>query len=268
MADTNITFGQGLRRIWFRSQGVLMPVITLIILLAIWEIAVVGFAIPEYLLPAPSQIWIATSAQPALVWGHTMATLKTVLLGFGLSISVSLPLAFALTASQTVASAVYPLLILTQSIPKVALAPILVIALGANEMPRIIITFLVAFFPLVIAITTGLLSVPSDLVELGRSYRASRLQQMVMIRMPYAIPFIFSGLKTAVALAVVGAVVGEFVTSDRGLGYLIQTSTAFFRMPLAYGAMLVLSAMGIILFQLVAVTERLLFPWATANREQ
>ncbi|MHC9237462.1 ABC transporter permease [Pseudooceanicola sp. 502str34] len=255
-----------LRRFWMRSQGTLLPVITFLLVLLLWEICVKVFAIPEFLLPAPSAIWVATTEQAGLVWGHTLATLRTVVLGYGLSILISLPLAFALTSSRIVANAVYPLLILTQSIPKVALAPILVIALGANELPRIIITFLVAFFPLVVAITTGLLSVPGDLIELGRSYRATRLQQMVQIRMPYAIPFIFSGLKTAVALAVVGAVVGEFVTSDRGLGYLIQTSTAFFRMPLAFGAMLVLSLMGIVLFQIVAVAEKLLFPWSSQQQ--
>lgn len=262
----NRGFGYWLRRVWHHGQDVVLPVVTFIVLLILWELCVWVFAIPVYLLPAPSVIWAETSAEWTLVWGHTMATLVTVLLGFGLSIAVSLPIGFALTSSRIVSNAIYPLLVLTQSIPKVALAPILVIAMGANELPRVAVTFLVAFFPLVIAIATGLLSVPADLIELSRSYKSTRLQEMFRIRIPYAIPFIFSGLKAAVALAVVGAVVGEFVTSDRGLGYLIQTSTAFFRMPLAFGAMVLLSIMGIVLFQLVGIVERILFPWSSGKQ--
>ncbi|MGI9388282.1 MAG: ABC transporter permease [Methyloligellaceae bacterium] len=255
-----------LRRIWHLGQDVVLPVGTFVALLIVWEFCVNTFDIPVYLLPAPSVIYAETSAEWSLVWGHTLATLITVLLGFGFSIIVSLPLGFALTSSRIVSNAIYPLLVLTQSIPKVALAPILVIAMGANELPRIAVTFLVAFFPLVIAIATGLLSVPADLIELSRSYKTTRIQELLRIRVPYAIPFIFSGLKAAIALAVVGAVVGEFVTSDRGLGYLIQTSTAFFRMPLAFGAMVLLSIMGIVLFQLVGIAERVFFPWSSSKQ--
>lgn len=255
-----------LRRIWHLGQDVFLPVATFIALLILWEFCVKAFDIPVYLLPAPSEIYIETSAEWSMVWGHTQATLNTVMLGFGFSIAVSLPLGFALTSSRIVSNAIYPLLVLTQSIPKVALAPILVIALGANELPRIVVTFLVAFFPLVIAFATGLLSVPADLIELSRSYKVTRLQEMLRIRIPFAIPFIFSGLKVAISLSVVGAVVGEFVTSDRGLGYLIQTSTAFFRMPLAFGAMILLSIMGIVLFQLVGIVERVFFPWSSSKQ--
>ena len=255
-----------LRRIWYLGQDVVLPVGTFVALLILWEFCVHTFEIPIYLLPAPSLIYAETASEWSIVWGHTVATLITVMLGFGLSILISLPLGFMLTSSRIVSNAIYPLLVLTQSIPKVALAPILVIALGANELPRVAVTFLVAFFPLVIAIATGLLSVPADLIELSRSYKTNRIQEMLRIRIPYAIPFIFSGLKAAIALAVVGAVVGEFVTSDRGLGYLIQTSTAFFRMPLAFGAMVLLSIMGIVLFQLVGIIERVFFPWSSSKQ--
>jgi NitT/TauT family transport system permease protein len=196
---------------------------------------------------------------------HAVATLRTVMIGFAVSILISLPLAVALTSSPLVSNAVYPLLVLTQSIPKVALAPILVVVFGATELPRIIVTLLVAFFPLVISIAVGLLSVPPDLLELGRSFKASRLQELYRIRLPYSVPFIFSGLKVAIALSVVGAVVAEFVNADRGLGYLIITSTAFFRVPLAFGALILLSLMGIALFQAVVVIERVFFPWSTSE---
>ena len=236
-------------------------------MLILWEAAVDIFDIPLYLLPAPSVIWTESIAIAGTIGEHFLATLKTVVLGFIISFVISLPLAVFMTSSPLISSAVYPLLVLTQSIPKVALAPILVVILGANELPRLVITFLVAFFPLVVAISIGLMSVPAELVELGRSFKASKMQELYRIRLPYAVPFIFSGLKVAIALAVVGAVVGEFVNADKGLGYLIITATAFFKVPVAFGALILLSIMGIVLFQVVVVIERIFFPWSAANQE-
>ena len=256
---------RSLRRFWNSGRDVFLPVVVLIVLAAVWEASVVMFEIPVYLLPAPSAIWVETTANTGMVANHTLATLHTVIVGFFVSIAISLPLAVLLTSSPAVATAIYPLIVLTQSIPKVALAPILVIALGANELPRIVITFLVAFFPLVIAVAAGLLAVPPDLIELGRSFRASKLQELYRIRLPYAVPFVFSGLKVAIALSVVGAVVGEFVAADKGLGYLIVSSTAFFKTPLAFGALILLSFMGIILFQAVVIIERVFFPWSVSD---
>ena len=120
---------------------------------------------------------------------------------------------------------------------------------------------------LFIAIAIGLMAVPAELIELGRSFKASKLQELYRIRLPYAVPFIFSGLKVAIALAVVGAVVGEFVNADKGLGYLIITATAFFKTPVAFGALILLSIMGIVLFQVVVIIERIFFPWSAANQE-
>lgn len=234
----------------------------MVLLVILWEAAVRLFAIPVYLVPAPSVIWTDSLAMGGTVASHTVATLRTVLIGFVVSIMISLPLAVALTSSPLVSNSIYPLLVLTQSIPKVALAPVLVVVFGATELPRIIVTLLVAFFPLVISIAVGLLAVPPDLLELGRSYKASRLQELYRIRLPYSVPFIFSGLKVAIALSVVGAVVAEFVNADRGLGYLIITSTAFFQVPVAFGALILLSVMGIVLFQAVVVVERVFFPWS------
>ncbi len=244
---------------------VVVPLLATIGLFVAWEGACRLFQIPGYLVPSPVDIWNETMAIGPTVAGHTMATFKTVMLGFVVSILISLPLAVVLTASPAIAAAVYPFLVWTQSIPKVALAPILVVLLGTNELPRIVITVLVAFFPLVISIATGLLSVPPELIELSRACRASKLSELLRIRLPYAIPFIFAGLKVAISLAVVGAVVAEFVNADAGLGFLIQTSTAFFKVPVAFGALIILSVMGVVLFQIVVVAERVFFPWSSSN---
>jgi NitT/TauT family transport system permease protein len=245
---------------WFIE--VVLPIATIGALFLVWESACAFFAIPAYIIPAPSAIWTETSALPGNVAWHAMVTSKTVLLGFLASLVVSLPLAVMLTSSPIVAAAIYPLLVLTQAIPKVALAPILVVVLGTSELPRVVVTFLVAFFPLVLSISAGLVSVPPELIELGRACKANRWTELWRIRLPFAVPFIFSGLKAAIALAVVGAVVAEFVNADAGLGYLIQTSTAFFKVQLAWGALLILSIMGIVLFQMVVAVERIFFPWS------
>jgi NitT/TauT family transport system permease protein len=245
---------------WFVE--IVLPIAAIASLIVVWEAVCQLFSIPSYIIPAPSAIWRETSALPGNVAWHTLVTGKTVLLGFLVSVLVSLPLAVLLTSSRLVAGAVYPLLVLTQAIPKVALAPILVVVLGTSELPRVVVTFLVAFFPLVLSVASGLVSVPPDLIELGRACRANRWTELWRIRLPYAVPFIFSGLKAAIALAVVGAVVAEFVNADAGLGYLIQTSTAFFKVQLAWGALVILSIMGIVLFQIIVAIERIFFPWS------
>src|SRR5580704_4922641 len=244
------------------ASDIAQPLGGLVLFVAAWELICRVFHVPAYLVPTPSAIFTDTAQLFGPVAMHTLATGETVLLGFAASLVVSLPLAVLITASPFIANAIYPLLVLTQSIPKVALAPILVVIFGSNELPRVVVTFLVAFFPLVLSIAAGITAVPPELIELGRACRASRWRELWRIRLPYAEPFVFSGLKAAITLSVVGAVVGEFVNADRGLGYLIVTSTAFFKVPLAWGALVLLSMLGIVLFQAVVIVERVFFPWA------
>src|SRR5260221_3859761 len=244
---------------------VAQPVGAIVVMLLLWELACRLFGVPAYLVPRPSAIFVDTVALSGPVAIHTLATTQTVLLGFAASLIVSLPLAVLITASPLIANAIYPLLVLTQSIPKVALAPILVVIFGSNELPRVVVTFLVAFFPLVLSIAAGITAVPPEFIELGRACKASRWRELWRIRLPYAVPFVFSGLKAAITLSVVGAVVGEFVNADRGLGYLIVTSTAFFKVPLAWGALLLLSLLGIVLFQAVVIIEQVFFPWSVST---
>lgn len=248
-----------------RLRRVLLPVLALLGLLAGWEAAVWLFGIPVYLLPPPSEIWRETASMPGRALENLVATLTTVLLGFGVAVAIGLPLAILIASSERFSEAVMPLLVFTQSVPKVALAPILVVLLGANEAPRVAVTFLVAFFPLVIAASTGLLATPRELRELARCHQASAWQELRLVRLPSAVPYIFSGLKVSISLAVVGAVVGEFVAAERGLGHMITASTAYFRTPLAFGAMVLLALLGIVLFQAVVLLERLLFPWSAVR---
>jgi len=240
----------------------------LLALLALWEIGTRAFAVPSFLLPSPSRIWQEMTGMAPHLPRNILATLSTVLLGFACSIAVALPLAVAISSSPTVARATYPLLLVTQCTPVVAIAPILVVILGTGQLSRTAVAFLIAFFPLLVSTVTGLLAVPKDLVDLSRAMRTGFWQDLWLIRMPSAVPFIFAGLKVAISLSVIGAVVAEFVTANAGLGYLITQSTAFFNVPVAFGSVVLLAMMGVSLFGLVVLAERLLFPWSSGAAPQ
>src|SRR5258708_868630 len=202
-----------LRRLYRQARPVLLPGLLLAGLVVVWQVAVRQFAVPVYLLPAPTVVLAEIVRSWDMIADHLWITFATVMAGFALSIVVSLPLAALLTYSSFAAIAVYPLLTLTQSIPKVALAPMLLLILVTSALPKGIVAFLVAFFPLLLATHAGLAATPAELIELGRSLKASRLRELLRIRLPFAVPFVFSGLKVAITLSVIGAAGGEIVAA-------------------------------------------------------
>ncbi|MCM2292474.1 ABC transporter permease [Allorhizobium sp. BGMRC 0089] len=234
-----------------------------LVILLVWELAVRLFAIPSYLVPAPSAIVAGFSAVEPARWGaHIWATLHVALMGYALSIVIAIPLAILLVRSPFLSKTLYPLLVVVQSTPVVAIAPIIIVVLGAGDAPRVVITCLITFFPMVVSTATGLAATPPELIELSRSLRASSFREMTQIRLPFAIPYIFSALKISITLSVIGAVVAEFCASEAGIGYFIQFSTSMFKLPQAWAGLVVLAAMSLILFQLVALIQRLFFPWS------
>jgi NitT/TauT family transport system permease protein len=243
--------------------------LTLLTLCLIWEAACSLFNIPSFVLPAPSTIVKAGINVGAEQWGrHLVATLQIALMGYLLAIAVAIPLAIALTGSRFLANTVYPVLVIVQSTPIVAIAPVIVVMLGTNILPRVVIAFLITFFPIVIGTAAGLRATPDELIELSRSLRASRVREYTQIRLPYAVPYIFSALKVSITLSVIGAVVAEFVASERGLGFMILFSTSQFKIPQAFAALGILVATSLLLFRSVTVIERLGFPWSIPPREQ
>jgi NitT/TauT family transport system permease protein len=254
-----------LARLLRLAQGPVISVGVIAALIVTWEGGVRLFHVPEFILPAPSTIWRDTSELGLGLLTHAAATVLTIVGGYLIALAISLPLAVAISSSRLLSHALYPLLIIKQSVPVVALAPILIVILGAGEAPRIAITVLIALFPMVVSTSTGLKSTPIELVELSGAMGASWSRQLFDIRLPSAVPYIFSGAKISMTLSVVGAVVGEFVAAERGLGYLIYTSTAYFHVSIAFGAMFVISAIGLALFQGIVWIERLAFPWAVAE---
>jgi NitT/TauT family transport system permease protein len=232
--------------------------LTLAALFALWEAGVWLRDIPPYLLPAPSAIWtsLLEHAQPLLENGWV--TLLATLAGFGLSVGIGVPLAVLIVASRFLERVLYPILVASQAVPKVALAPILLVSLGYGILPKVIVAFLIAFFPVVVNTVTGLSSVDRDTLRLMRSMGASRLQVFLKLRFPAAVPGMIAGFRVAIALAVVGAVVGEFVGSRSGLGYYMMQATGNFDTPLVFACVLVLTAMGVALFYIVGLLEILL----------
>jgi NitT/TauT family transport system permease protein len=245
------------------------PALTFIGLVIVWEAAARFFEIPSFLLPAPSAIIEAGLAVPVTVWlGHIWATLRVALMGFALATVVSIPLAVALTYSRLLSRTLYPILIIIQSTPIVAIAPIIVVTLGASDLPRVVITFLITFFPIVVTTATGLLATPDELIELSRSLRAPRIREIIHIRLPYAVPYIFSALKIATTLAVIGAVVAEFVAAERGLGFFILFSTSYFKIPQAFAGLAVLVTLSLVLFRLVGLAQRWFAPWSLPKSQR
>ena len=244
----------------------LRPFLLILLLLVLWDLAIRLFKVPAYLIPPPWEVVKQLVAEwPRLLaesWKTTLATLG----GFGLTILIGIPIAMVIAYSRVVESYVYPLLVFSQSIPKVAIAPLFVVWFGFGILPKVISAFLLGFFPVVVSTVMGFKSVEPDMLDLSRSMGASRLQTFFKISLPQALPQIFSGLKVSVTLAVVGAVVGEFVGSNSGIGYVLQVANGNFDLPLMFAALVVLSSIGVILFVAVDLVERLMIPWHASQR--
>jgi len=245
-----------------RAPG-LLPLGTFLAILIFWEVSCRAFAIPSFVLPSPTRIIGGFDSISVARWlDHVWATLRVAMIGYFVSIAVAIPIAVMLTRSETLSRALYPILVVIQSTPVVAVAPIIIVGLGSGDAPRVVITFLITFFPLVVSTATGLLATPSELIELSRSLRAPTVREITQIRLPFAIPYIFSALKISVTLAVIGAVVAEFVAADKGIGYYIQFSTSMFQVQQAWAGLVVLVAMSLVLFQVVTAVQRIWFPWS------
>jgi NitT/TauT family transport system permease protein len=245
-----------------RVPGWLLPALTIVGLVVLWEVASRVTSLPAFILPAPSSILAVGLEWRRHIPGHFAVTLYETLVGFALSIAVAIPIAILIVSSGFLSRTIYPLLLVFQSVPKVAVAPLLLLWVGYGELPKILVVFLVSFFPIVIGTAAGLTSVPPDMLDLVRSLSATTSQLFLKVRFPYAMPQIFVGLKVAITLAVIGAVIGEFVGSERGLGYLILVSSSQINTALAFASMILLSVMSIVLFYALEWLERVVVPWA------
>jgi NitT/TauT family transport system permease protein len=250
------------RRVGRRVLGWVAPALTFLALLALWWLATIVFDWPPWLVPTPWDVAQSLWEHRDLLPHQTWVTLWESLAGFGLAIVVGIPVGGLIAYSRFLERTIYPILLGLNAVPKIAIAPILILWMGFGYGPKILVSFLLCVFPIVIATATGLKQTPAELVELARSLSASPWQAFAKFRFPWALPEIFIGLKVAISLAVIGAVIGEFVGSGSGLGWVIIQSGSNVDTPLAFASMTLLAVMSIVLFYALVALERLLVPWA------
>jgi NitT/TauT family transport system permease protein len=231
------------------------------VLMILWEAGVRLFHVPGWMLPAPTAIIaVAREWAPELLY-NSYITVQEAIIGFVLALVLSLPLAVVIAFTSTTRRLLYPILLGLQSIPKVALAPLIILWLGIGNWPKIVIVILVCFFPILVNVVAGFEAVPMPMLDLMYSLRASKLAVFRRLRAPIATPHLFTGCKVAITFAVIGAVIGEFVAAQEGLGYMILMSTAQSQTPLAFAAIILLTFISVVLFHAIEILERRLVTW-------
>lgn len=242
------------------------PIAALALLFAIWEAAVVAFAISELMLPRPSRIFTEIVERAPILMRHATSTVSIILSGFALSVAVAIPLALAISFVPLIRRIVYPMVVFSQLVPKIAIAPLFVIWFGFGVLPKVLIAFLISFFPILIQAIVGFTSIRPEPLRVARSMGAGPLAMFLRIRLPHALPNLFAGLKMSIAAAAIGAIVAEFIASSRGLGYLVLVANGEMNAPLAFAGMLLLSLIGIFLYFVVETIQRVATPWDIAQR--
>lgn len=240
--------------------------VVLLVCLLVWEIAVDVLQPPKFILPAPSTILVELASAPAYFARQCLYTLSTTVAGFLLAVVIGIALAIGIVYSRLLDRILYTLLVSLNSLPKVALAPLFVIWMGTGVSPKIAIALTIAVFAIVIDTVLGLRSVDPEMIDMAKTSQASGLQILLKIRFPNALPSMFAGMKVGISFALVGAIVGEFVAGEVGLGNVILVSQGMFDTPRMFVALLLLGVMGTLLFFLVELLERILLPWHVSQR--
>ena len=237
-------------------------------LVGIWEAVVALNDIPHWKLPAPSAIWEELWTSKGLLLRHTWVTLTEVLVGFAIALVGGVLLAALISLSRTLERVIYPSVIASQTIPIIVIAPLLLIWVGYGMQHKVIVVALISFFPIVVNTVDGLKSADSDMINLLRTMGANRWQVFTKVQVPTCLPFLFSGIKIAITVSVIGAVIGEWVGSSEGLGYLAIRSKSQFLSERVYAASVLLSLLGLGLFLIAGLLERILLPWYYNERNR
>jgi NitT/TauT family transport system permease protein len=243
------------------AAAVAWPAFGLVVAVAAWWLVARLAGLPEVVLPGPASVLDAFLVLPDYLLEQTWSTIRLTLFGFGLAVAGGIAIGVAIAGSRRIEQMFAPLLVAFNAVPKIALAPLLFVWLELGERPIVAMTFLICFFPIVLSTAAGLVSTQADLVELVRSMSASRWQSFRKVRLPAALPQIFTGLKVAMPLAVIGAVVGEMQGGEVGLGTVIVTASGQGDSPTAFAAIALLSIASIVLYYALVGVERLLLPW-------
>jgi NitT/TauT family transport system permease protein len=235
----------------------------ILLLLGLWSLIVAVGNYPTFILPGPASVFekLGTIATNGLLWHHSQATLAAIIGGLALGLTGATVLGYLLAKSPLLERLAGPYIVASQSIPAVAIAPLLVIWFGSGKLSKVLICALVVFFPVLVNTIVGIRSVDACLKTLMRSLRANRWQTFIMLEVPAAMPVLLGGLKIGVTLSVIGAVVGEFVGSDQGLGFLINLSKGLFDTPLMFAALFTLASISLVLYLMVTGLEHWLLAW-------
>ena len=250
-----------------RARAWSVPLLILVALVGAWELWVQVGNVPKWQLPAPSAIGRELAESRALLWDHTLVTLKEVALGFMVALVTGVLLATLIAYSRILERSIYPIVIASQTIPIIAIAPLLLIWVGYGTTPKVIVVALISFYPIAVNTVDGLKSVDPDMVSMMRTLGASKWQVFTKLQIPTSLPFMFSGIKIGISVSVIAAVIGEWVGASAGLGYLITYSQPLFLTARVFAAIVVLSAMGIFLFVLASLVERLMLPWYHTEKQ-
>ena len=254
---------------WASRQGRMLSVLIVVIALLLrWEGAIHAFDIKPFLLPSPIAVVAELADSPGWYAAHAGQTLLQTFLGFALAVALGIVMAVGIVYSRWIEQSLYTILVGMNAIPKVAVAPLFIVWLGTGLEPKVAIAFLIAVFPIVIDTVLGLRSVDPDLLDLARSLRGSRFQVLRMVRFPNALPSLFAGMKVGISFAFIGAIVGEFVASSSGLGYVILSSQATFDTTRMFAAIFLLAIIGTILFYMVELAEKAFIPWHVSRRKE
>jgi NitT/TauT family transport system permease protein len=251
-----------LATLWSQQlPAVAFPIVTAALFLLLWQMVAIHGEISPMILPAPTMIFHQLSENFPLIMKHTIPTTLETVWAFAISIPLGIILAALMVYSASAYQALYPNIIFFQLIPKIALAPLFIVWLGIGPSSRITFSIFICFFPILIATVAGLKSVDTNLLRLCRSLRMSTWQVLIRVRFPSSPPFIFSGMKVAVTLAIIGVVVGEFIASQRGLGYLILFASSRQQTDLALACIAVLCVVGLVLYGAVVLAEKAVMRW-------
>jgi NitT/TauT family transport system permease protein len=247
-----------------RLTGVVGQATVFVVFFLAWELAVHVFGMKAVILPPPSTTFATMWAKRAYLLQHTWPTVAAIAIGFLLAAVSGFVIAIGIAYSRWINEITYPFLVSAQVVPKIALAPLFLIWFGVGLLPKVIIAALIAFFPIVINTAKGLTSVEPELLQFMRSLGASWWEIFFKISLPWALPYIFAGFKISIGLAVVGAVVGEFIASDVGLGFVVNYANITLETDVMFAGLLLLSAVGILLFLLIVMAERYVLSWQAA----
>jgi putative hydroxymethylpyrimidine transport system permease protein len=247
-------------------RRVLPPLALLALAVAVWELVVRAAHVPDYVFPAPTAVARSLANDAGLLGSATLVTMREIVLGYLLAVAVAVAIAVVLHFSGALRRAVLPILVLSQTVPTVLLAPILAILLGYGIEPKLVVVAIVCFFPIVVSAVDGLRSADRELVQMMRTLHGDRLAIFRRVELPGALPAIFTGARVAATYAAVGAVFGEWAGSSSGLGFVILQAQPALDTGRIFAAVLVLSALALALYALVTLAERLLVPWQSEVR--